>query len=417
MKIQHKIFIKSLGFGTIATSIAFAPAYAVTQAELDTVLRTYCIPPDGSNCHPNKIAKWNGSGCTCVDGAIWLPSTRECLKCESGTYLKNSTDTFCTKCPAGYKCLGGATQPVKCPAGTYNTTEGNSSCYSCDKGHYCTGGTNRTACSTGTYNSNTGASSSSSCVSCSEATYGSWSASCGEATRSKTTYCTNYGSTFATANASTTTESGNAGECTCPAGFGTNGTVGSNLFGDNFIFIYCDGSFTNGGFNLDPSDPDDYFSISYYCNGQFVYKSKFFGPTPVQTNNRFVADNCKKCDSNSYNDGTKSTCTYELCGAGKYMKAEEGCKICPVGYYCQCPDGNLKCKENATSPSECHTKKSEVKHRFNFVLTGGGCSDVDYYYEYCTKEGAKYNEDESAATEVIVNKRSAKCNPSINIHL
>ena len=168
MKLRHKFIIKSFGFGTLATALTFhMPVYAdVTESEIETAMKKYCVPKGDTICNPNKLAKWNGEGCACEDsGATWNPTTRECYNCAPGTYLKSMSDTSCTVCPAGYKCAGGATQPVICPAGSYNTSTGNSSCATCEAGWKCTGGTNHSQCAAGTYNTSAGRSSCDMCPS------------------------------------------------------------------------------------------------------------------------------------------------------------------------------------------------------------------------------------------------------------
>ena len=146
----------------------------ITEEFFQQTMKKYCIPMTETNCNPNTIAKYDKKTNKCVcstPGAIWNTVTRECYLCTPGEYLKNQTDRQCSKCPAGYKCAGGATSPVKCPAGTYNTNTGNSTCTDCPTGHYCTGGNNLTNCPVGTYNPNTKQSALSSCISCPAGTY------------------------------------------------------------------------------------------------------------------------------------------------------------------------------------------------------------------------------------------------------
>lgn len=38
------------------------------------------------------------------------------------------------RCPAGYYCEAGVTNPVKCPAGSYSSSEGASFCDECPEG-------------------------------------------------------------------------------------------------------------------------------------------------------------------------------------------------------------------------------------------------------------------------------------------
>ena len=180
MKIQHKLIIKSFGLGTLATVLSFnPPVYAIAPEDIENTMKKFCIPPEGSNCNPNHIAKYTKDGCVCENdpGAIWNPQTRECFKCQAGTYLNKPTDTTCTPCPAGtYNPNRGSTsvsECIPCPPGSYNLDTGNYKCYPCEKGGYCTGGKNHTACPAGTYNPNTSSKSVSECIVCPAGTYSS----------------------------------------------------------------------------------------------------------------------------------------------------------------------------------------------------------------------------------------------------
>ena len=143
-----------------------APAHAsITEAELQFALKKYCVPPSSekTTCDPNKLAKYDKkeNRCVCTDpDGIWNPNTRECFKCQSGTYVngyscspcratsfsswsascgsvtrtkttycnginsKSATDnpevtkeTSKLECPSGQICVSGKCLILTCPAG------------------------------------------------------------------------------------------------------------------------------------------------------------------------------------------------------------------------------------------------------------------------------------------------------------
>ena len=165
-------------------------AYSVTEADLQNAMKKYCIPVDQFNCQPNKLAKWNKTTqkCDCVDtDGIWNPNTRECFKCQNGTYVNGYTCTPChsatysnwsascgnatrTKttycnginsqsdtanaktitekgnvggCPEYHSCQNGSCVRTGCPAGQY--LSGNS-CITCPVGYYCPGDNTKQKC-------------------------------------------------------------------------------------------------------------------------------------------------------------------------------------------------------------------------------------------------------------------------------
>ena len=73
---------------------------------------------DGFHCiKGNKVDKPNGSvpadGGPCAAGSYCLKGLS--TQCAAGTYEPRTGSSACQQCPAGYKCVQGATSPTICP--------------------------------------------------------------------------------------------------------------------------------------------------------------------------------------------------------------------------------------------------------------------------------------------------------------
>ena len=110
--------LSAIMFATTAIVSAFlsAPAHSeITEAQLQSALREYCIPPAGHNCNSQQLAdhtsitiNLNGASktsCLCrTPGRAWVASSRTCEVpvCSLGQYVDMEAN-----CGAGH-CINGS---------------------------------------------------------------------------------------------------------------------------------------------------------------------------------------------------------------------------------------------------------------------------------------------------------------------
>ncbi|XP_075462630.1 uncharacterized protein LOC142498006 [Ascaphus truei] len=83
----------------------------------------------------------------CQPGSYWdiskpTSGVSACLPCPAGFFCDLLSLLTPKRCPAGFHCTRGSTQPEPCPEGTYSSRDGlsnESECKACDAGQFCAG--------------------------------------------------------------------------------------------------------------------------------------------------------------------------------------------------------------------------------------------------------------------------------------